>query len=130
MPGVTLHGDLASIKFGRYCCVHEGTVIRPGARMEPDISAAAGADSEVQLRCLYTPMLVGNHTHIGRGCTVEAAAIGCNVVIGDNCILVSALALSTALQIRSVLVRYVYAAGARGRWVCSRGGRTESLRLL
>eukprot|EP00611_Tribonema_gayanum_P032307 TRINITY_DN958_c0_g1_i1.p1 TRINITY_DN958_c0_g1~~TRINITY_DN958_c0_g1_i1.p1 ORF type:complete len:154 (-),score=24.86 TRINITY_DN958_c0_g1_i1:4-465(-) len=89
MPGVTLHGDLATIRFGRYCLVDEGSTIRPGVRLEQGSGAAAPADANAKAAVTrhHTPMLVGNHTHIGRGCVVEAAAIGCNVTVGDGCVL-------------------------------------------
>lgn len=41
----------------------------------------------------YYPMKIGDHVHIGAGSVVEAAAIGNDVEIGKNCIIVSTLSL-------------------------------------
>eukprot|EP00953_Heterococcus_sp_UTEX-ZZ885_P010966 6363-Heterococcus_DN1.PRE.4 len=84
-PGAVMRGDLASIRIGRYCSVGENSIIQPGTRIADD-NLQEGVEPVVQ----YTPVLIGDHTVIGTGCTSEAAAIGCCVVIGDNCKLLTA----------------------------------------
>jgi dynactin 5 len=87
-----MRGDLASIRIGRYCCVGERSIIQPGTRLADDQQ-----QERVEPVVQYTPVLIGDHTVIGTGCTSEAAAIGCCVVIGDNCTLVSfAISLANA----------------------------------
>jgi acetyltransferase-like isoleucine patch superfamily enzyme len=83
-PGAVMRGDLASIRIGRYCSVGDNSIIQPGTRIADD-NLQEGVEPIVQ----YTPVLIGDHTVIGTGCISEAAAIGCCVVIGDHCKLVS-----------------------------------------
>jgi carbonic anhydrase/acetyltransferase-like protein (isoleucine patch superfamily) len=83
-PGAVMRGDLASIRIGRYCSVGENSIIQPGTRIADD-QLQEGVEPVFQ----YTPVLIGDHTVIGTGCASEAAAIGCCVVVGDNCKLVS-----------------------------------------
>ncbi|CAM9447408.1 unnamed protein product [Phaeothamnion confervicola] len=115
MPNAILRGELAAIRIGRYCLIGEGTVIRPACRLErrdddgsggggmagaadggDEMSGSGEAAGDAALKhaagaggfvCLFTPVTVGNYTHVGRNSVVEAACIGCNVWIGDDCII-------------------------------------------
>ncbi|CAM9149468.1 unnamed protein product [Choristocarpus tenellus] len=78
MPGAIIRGELQAIRVGRLCVIGEGTVLRPAYRIELD---------GPQAKCRFTPLSVGSHTFIGKECVVEAAAIGCNVRIGDRCVI-------------------------------------------
>ncbi|CAM9292579.1 unnamed protein product [Discosporangium mesarthrocarpum] len=82
MPRVIIRGELQSVRIGKHCVIDEGTVIRPAYRQ-----AILFEQDGTQMKCRFTPLAVGNFTHIGKDCVVEAAAIGCNVRIGDGCII-------------------------------------------
>mmetsp|Transcript_10108 Transcript_10108/g.27712 ORF Transcript_10108/g.27712 Transcript_10108/m.27712 type:complete len:185 (-) Transcript_10108:371-925(-) len=66
---VTVRGDLAVIRIGRYCEIDEGTVIEPPVH---------------PMTKKHVHVVIGSHSRIGKACTVRAAAIGSMVWIGDN----------------------------------------------
>ncbi|VEU38383.1 unnamed protein product [Pseudo-nitzschia multistriata] len=68
--GVKVRGDLQIVKIGRYCEIGALTSLEP-----PEIPFRK--DKRV-------PMIIGSHTHIGKECTIQGAAIGSMVSIGDN----------------------------------------------
>lgn len=76
MPKVTLRGDFASIRMGRYCRIDEGSILKPS------FARFAGKDF-----VKFMNLTIGNHTWIGKDCVIEAAAIGSSVHVGDNCVL-------------------------------------------
>jgi len=76
MPGCHIRGDFATVRIGRYCNIKSGTIIRP-----PHAQASPGAPVR------FLPLKIGSHTHIGKNCVVESAAIGSSVFIGDNCVI-------------------------------------------
>mmetsp|Transcript_3645 Transcript_3645/g.6116 ORF Transcript_3645/g.6116 Transcript_3645/m.6116 type:complete len:177 (-) Transcript_3645:77-607(-) len=65
-PGVTVRGDLAVIRMGRYCFIEETSELSP---------APLAGDKHV-------PMVLRGNIMIGKGCKIEASAIGTNVYIG------------------------------------------------
>lgn len=78
--GVHIRGDFSTVKIGRYCTIHENTIIRP-----PSYQASFDANAEEQIK--FLPLLIGNHTRIGKNCVIEAASIGASVYIGDNVVI-------------------------------------------
>jgi dynactin-5 len=65
-PGVTVRGDLAVIRMGRYCFIDEHSELSP---------APLSKDKHV-------PMVLRGNVMVGQGCKIEASAIGTNVYIG------------------------------------------------
>lgn len=65
-PGVTVRGDLAVIRMGRYCFIEEKSELSP---------APLSAEKHV-------PMVLRGNVMVGQGCKIEASAIGTNVYIG------------------------------------------------
>lgn len=53
--------------------------------LEESIADGAGLDSAFN----YYPMKLGEYVQIGQNCIIEAATIGTDTEIGDNCIVVS-----------------------------------------
>eukprot|EP00535_Pseudo-nitzschia_heimii_P007392 CAMPEP_0197183390 /NCGR_PEP_ID=MMETSP1423-20130617/7793_1 /TAXON_ID=476441 /ORGANISM="Pseudo-nitzschia heimii, Strain UNC1101" /LENGTH=187 /DNA_ID=CAMNT_0042633969 /DNA_START=35 /DNA_END=598 /DNA_ORIENTATION=- len=68
--GVRVRGDLQIVKIGRYCEIGESTSLEPPKHPY---------DKEKRI-----PMVIGSHTHIGKNCVIEGAAIGSMVSIGDG----------------------------------------------
>lgn len=68
--GVHVRGDLAIVRLGRYCEIDANTVLEP-PRHPLDPSK-------------HIPLVIGSHTRVGRECTIQAAAIGSMVWIGDH----------------------------------------------
>jgi dynactin-5 len=66
---VKVRGDLSITRIGRYCEVCENT------NLEPPLHP---------LTKKYIPIVIGSHTHIGKDCQIQAAAIGSMVWIGDG----------------------------------------------
>ena len=60
--GVRVRGDMQIVKIGRYCEIGESTSLEPPSH-----------PFEKEKRI---PMIIGSHTHIGKGCVIEGAAIG------------------------------------------------------
>lgn len=60
--GVKVRGDLQIVKIGRYCEIGELTSLEPpGNPFQKD---------------KRIPMVIGSHTHIGKECDIQGAAIG------------------------------------------------------
>lgn len=90
--GVTINGDLAVIRIGRYCSIEKDSI------MEPPVHPI---DSSKRV-----PIVVGSHTRVGPNCEIHAAAIGSMVWLGekvklgqrciikDNCIIESGVEIS------------------------------------
>mmetsp|Transcript_14568 Transcript_14568/g.20580 ORF Transcript_14568/g.20580 Transcript_14568/m.20580 type:complete len:197 (+) Transcript_14568:347-937(+) len=76
-PNVTLDGEKAWVKAGRYCTIHTNTTLQP-SRMPPPYY---DQDEEQQQ---YVPLILRNHVVIQSNCTIEAAAIGSAVQIGHD----------------------------------------------
>ena len=70
--GCLLRGDLNSIKLGRYCVLHENTVIRP-----PYKKFVKGI--------AFFPVQLGDNCMVGQGTVICAATIGNCVRFGENC---------------------------------------------
>jgi len=68
-----LRGDLAQIRIGRYCTIGELCVIRP-------------AYKALQRGFAFYPMQIGANVIIGKNSVIQAACIGCNVRIGEGCV--------------------------------------------
>ena len=60
--GVRVRGDLQIVKIGRYCEIGESTSLEPP--LYP-------YQKEKRI-----PMIIGSHTHIGKDCEIQGAAIG------------------------------------------------------
>lgn len=60
---VKVRGDLSIIKIGRYVEIGPSTLLEPSQN-------PFNQDNK------YIPMIIGSHTHIGKECTIQAAAIG------------------------------------------------------
>ena len=60
--GVRVRGDLQIVKIGRYCEIGESTSLEPPTY-----------PYEKNKR---VPMIIGSHTHIGKDCVIQGAAIG------------------------------------------------------
>ena len=73
---MTLRGDFAAIRMGRYCRIDEGTILKP------PYARLAGKNS-----VKFVSLTIGNHSWIGKECVIEAAAVGSSVHVGDNCVL-------------------------------------------
>jgi dynactin 5 len=73
--GVIFRGDLGVIRIGRYVWIDSDTMLAPAPplRSSPDTKRL--------------PLLIGNHTQIGKDCFIEASAIGSMVRIGNNAML-------------------------------------------
>jgi len=94
-PKVHIRGDFQTVRIGRYCHIGEGSILRPPSyQASLDTSHEGGArengensnEEEKQL-IKFLPLIVGSHTRIGKGCVIEAAAVGSSVYIGDNCVI-------------------------------------------
>jgi hypothetical protein len=68
---VTLRGDLALIRCGKFVTIGEGTVIRPSPKAHKPI---------------YFPIRIGDFVAIGSNCVISAQNIGNNVIIEDDCV--------------------------------------------
>jgi dynactin-5 len=68
-------GQAVSISLGRNCILRQGCLIRPPYKTFKGIFS-------------YYPVKIGDNVYIGKDSIVQAAAIGSNVRIGYNCILV------------------------------------------
>jgi dynactin-5 len=66
---VTVRGDLAIVRIGRYCEIDTHTTLEPPVH---------------PLTKNRIPMVIGSHTHIGKNCQIHAAAVGSMVWVGDN----------------------------------------------
>lgn len=87
---VMMHGDLAPIRIGRYCCIASGTVLEPAplpfsARLVSSTSSEPTTSAKQRVSSTHVPMLLGGQSRIGSNCHIQAAAIGSFVVIGDSC---------------------------------------------
>lgn len=60
--GVHVRGDLQMVRIGRYC------EIGPSTSLEPPL-----VPYQKEKR---VPMIIGSHTHIGKNCEIQGAAIG------------------------------------------------------
>lgn len=85
--GVTLRGDLAAIRVGRYNSIGKNTVVAP-----PVLMPSATEPS-------YSPVSVGAHTTIGSDCDIQAAAIGSYNSIGNNVVLGPRVILKDAVVV-------------------------------
>ena len=77
--GVHIRGDFQTVRIGRYCHIGENTIIRP-----PSYQSSLDPNED-QIK--FLPLIIGNHTRIGKECVVEAASIGSSVYIGDGCVI-------------------------------------------
>ena len=77
--GVTVRGDLAIIRIGRYCEINSGTTLEPS--ISPMFNPTTMTDDNPNK---YIPMVIGSHTHIGTNCKIQSAAIGSMVYIGND----------------------------------------------
>lgn len=68
---VTVRGDLATIRMGRYCFLEESTTLEP-AKINQE---------------KHVPMFIRGNVYIGKNCVIHAASIGTNVYIDDNCVI-------------------------------------------
>jgi len=64
---VKVCGDLSIIKIGRYVEIGSSTLLEPSQN-------PYNQDNNNSKK--YIPMIIGSHTHIGKECTIQAAAIG------------------------------------------------------
>ena len=60
--GVKVRGDLQIVKIGRYCEIGSSTSLEPPKN-------PFQKDKRI-------PMIIGSHTHIGKDCDIQGAAIG------------------------------------------------------
>lgn len=60
--GVKVRGDLQIIKIGRYVEINSLTLLEPS--------------QNPYQKEKHIPMIIGSHTHIGKECSIRAAAIG------------------------------------------------------
>lgn len=90
--GVTLRGDLAPIRVGRYNSIRSGTTIAPPVLNMP---SGGGGGNQQQ----HAPVSIGAHTTIGTDCDIQAAAIGSYNVIGDRVILGPRVILKDAVVV-------------------------------
>mmetsp|Transcript_23008 Transcript_23008/g.35529 ORF Transcript_23008/g.35529 Transcript_23008/m.35529 type:complete len:194 (-) Transcript_23008:114-695(-) len=77
-PNVTLDGEKAWVKAGRYCTIHTNSMLQP-----PPMPPPYYENQEMQ----YVPLILKNHVVIQSNCHIEAAAIGSSVQIGHDCTL-------------------------------------------
>jgi carbonic anhydrase/acetyltransferase-like protein (isoleucine patch superfamily) len=63
---VKVRGDLSIIKIGRYVEIGSSTLLEPSQN-------PYNQDNDNKK---YIPMIIGSHSHIGKECTIQAAAIG------------------------------------------------------
>ena len=94
-----LRGDLRrvgsatmAIAVGKYCFFEQGVVLRPPYRTFRGCVVSFTRTIDVETgRCSafsYYPAKIGSYVHIEENSVVEAAAIGSNVRIGQNCVIV------------------------------------------
>lgn len=88
--GVTLRGDLAPIRVGRYNAIGKNTTIAPPILM-PTSNTAENKK--------YAPVSVGAHTSIGTDCDIQAAAIGSYNSIGNHVVLGPRVILKDAVVV-------------------------------
>lgn len=94
--GVTLCGDLAFIRVGRYNLIGVNTTITP-----PVLVPSSSESSQQQ----HSPVSIGAHTSIGSDCDIQAAAIGSynliekNVTLGPRVILKDAVVVAEGTKI-------------------------------
>ena len=82
--GVTIRGDLAKIRMGRYCKLSTGTTLEPApATPQPKVIPSASASSSGTVPP-HIPVVIGSHTIVGPHCQIRAAAIGSYCWIGSN----------------------------------------------
>lgn len=72
-PNVTMRGDIAKINIGSYCIVCENSVLKP-------------ADQIADTNQPFAPLQIGDHTVVGRSCTIRANSIGSYCYISENCV--------------------------------------------
>lgn len=72
-PGAVVRSDFASIKIGRYTCVQDNAVIRPG-----DIYEDGGPK--------YLPVGIGDHVIVGHGAVLHGCTVENNCLIGDGAV--------------------------------------------
>jgi len=77
--GAHIRGDFQTVRIGRYCHIGEKTIIRP-----PSYHASLDPNED-QIK--FLPLVIGNHTRLGKDCVIEAASIGSAVYIGDGCVI-------------------------------------------
>lgn len=68
--GVKIRGDLGLVRIGRYCHLHSNTLLQP-----PLLPGQDGTK--------HVPVTIGSRTVIGKGCVVEAAAVGSLCRVGN-----------------------------------------------
>lgn len=71
--GVSLRGDLAPMRLGRFLFVGKNTALHPCSCL-----------SKGEPR--FVPLVVGDFVQVGQDCVVKAASIGDCVSIGDRCV--------------------------------------------
>ena len=76
--GVTLRGDLAPIRVGRYNAIGTATSIVPPPLLPSNDGNAAASENA------HVPVSIGAHTTIGTHCDIQAAAIGSYNCIGNH----------------------------------------------
>ncbi|KAL7070409.1 hypothetical protein ACQ4LE_010313 [Meloidogyne hapla] len=80
MRDVLLRGDLAHIRFGKYCVLQEGTIIRPPSKYFSKgltfFPVHFGEYIFIEKNCVIEAVFIGNYVHIGEGC-----------IIGQSCVL-------------------------------------------
>ena len=69
---VKVRGDLSIIKIGRYVEIGSSTLLEPSYNPYNQDNDNNNNNNNKK----YIPMIIGSHTHIGKECTIQAAAIG------------------------------------------------------
>jgi len=93
---VKLQSERATIRIGRGCYLDTGVVVVPPSRDDEGededtarISSTTTSSTTIPAHNpkppTHLPVSIGQNTHIGKNCTVLAAAIGSNCVIEDGC---------------------------------------------
>ncbi|KAG2385930.1 hypothetical protein C9374_003079 [Naegleria lovaniensis] len=78
--GVTMRGDLETIRIGKLTIIGENSIIQP-----PSI---ANYGLEVTQKIgTHLPVVIGDHVFIGKDSKISAAEIGSFVYIGNNCVI-------------------------------------------
>ena len=73
--GVTIRGDAARIRMGRYCALSSGVVLEPAL-----LVGGSGVSEQQQ----HVPLSIGSHTIIEANARISAAAVGSYCWIGPN----------------------------------------------